>query len=194
MPARYDGPCRKCGTAVVRDSQGERKCPTCFAVRKRQERQRAADRVGKVYRLGVPFWLASRISRGLDPAVRADRDWRTLELRNARETWRWWLANAPAWWLAARREHLVEEDTAYYRERYRADPAFRAREIARVAKRKAQRGRFGETVRRVLRGEQSDHAMRRMIGYGRDELLAHLVARFRPGMTVELLLAGDEPQ
>lgn len=137
---RDDGPCRKCGAAVVRNSQGERKCPACFALRRKLERQRAANRAGKSYSPGVPFWQASPSYLYGPTAEGIERRWRQLEVRNAIEAWRWWLGHAPAWWLAARDEYLRWRrvtDTRYRDPRLRAEergavsPYWRARELRR---------------------------------------------------------------
>jgi hypothetical protein len=197
MPARYDGPCRKCGGPIVRDSKGERKCPACFAVRKRYERERAALKAGKPYMPGVPYYVASRLSRQLSPPKIAEGTWRRIEEANARQAWRSWLRRAPLWWMDARQALWAEmhptagHPTGWYGRRYRNEPEFRAREIKRIAERKAKRGRFAEYVRLVIRGKQRDTRMRCTIGYGRDELIAHLVGNFEPGMTLAALLRGE---
>jgi 5-methylcytosine-specific restriction endonuclease McrA len=67
------------------------------------ERQRAADRAGKSYTPGVPFWEARERDLAA-PADFADSSWRRFEKANACQAWRWWLAHAPAWWLEARAE------------------------------------------------------------------------------------------
>lgn len=83
------------------------------------------------------------------------------------------------------------DPTERFRMRYRNDPRFREREIARVAKRKHERGRFDEYVRHVLSERTGDVQMRRRVGYGRAELIEHLASRFTPGMTMTALLNGS---
>jgi hypothetical protein len=99
---------------------------------------------------------------------------------------------APEEWLIARAAVWDERmHRRVYAYRYRSEPEFRAKEIARVAQRKRERGRFDEHVRRVVKGKLSDAHMRAAIGYGREELLAHLVSRFTEGMTLDALIKGD---
>jgi hypothetical protein len=188
---RYDGPCRKCGGPIVRDSKGERKCPACFVTRKKSERARAALKAGKPYTPGVPMWKAPRAKPDLRSGHIREGIWRSVEIANARQAWAWWLGHAPARWLQAREVYLAGRDAEQWRERYRSDPDFRASEIARIAARKVKRGRFAEYVRLVIRGKRRDALMRSTIGYGREELIAHLVAHFEPSMTLAALLRGE---
>src|SRR4051812_2304307 len=103
----HESPCVKCGSAVERDGKGHRRCPVCRATgraaanakrtaeQRRTHRQRAADRVGKRYTPGVKPWEApkSRFGR-VAPSGFVDSRWRSLEIRNAIDAWRWWLAHA----------------------------------------------------------------------------------------------------
>lgn len=81
--------------------------------------------------------------------------------------------------------------TEKFRRRYQTDDSFRRRQIARIAERKLNRGRFDEYVRRVIAGQRGDAQMRERVGYGRAELLAHLRSLFTPDMSMDALLRGE---
>jgi hypothetical protein len=166
---------------------------------KQAYRARQAEKLGKAFTPGVKPWKAKRTIEDARTGHIREATWDALARRNASEAWEWWLERAPEWWARARADLLSRLDTVKYREQYHSDPAYRQREIDRVAERKRKRGRFDEHVRRVIRGKTSDGKMRKLIGYGREELLAHLRQRFTDGMTMDALLSGaihidhDEP-
>jgi hypothetical protein len=186
---RHSGSCRFCGTPM--ESYYGKKgwmCRECDLAKKHEDRKAQAEKDSRPFYAGQGWyrWYHRR------PDEIADATWRRLEEQNAREAWRWWLEErAPVWWLAEVESFGRSSKTDAYRERYRNDEAFRQAEIKRIMERKDRRGRFDEHVRLVIRGKASDSKMRHLLGYGREELMQHLISRFTDGMTVEALLAGE---
>lgn len=159
-------------------------CRPCRLLERKAQNARAASAKGRAYRIGAPKGFRHVRS----PSDVSEFKWRSLEEANARQAWQWWIEHAPDTWSKIRQEFLRRPT---FRERYRSDPSFRQREIERVARRKAKRGRFDEYVREVLKGKASERRMQRCLGYGRSELLEHLVVKFAEGMTLESLMRGD---
>jgi hypothetical protein len=162
-------------------------CRPCRLAEKKVENARAAAAEGRSYKVGA----RKGFRHGYRPETIADSKWRSVEEANAKQAWVWWLDHAPAWWLEHRNAMLATMAPPTYQERYRSDLAFRRKEIQRVALRKKARGRFDEYVRYVLKGQATEARMRDVLGYGRAELLGHLVEHFTPGMTLAALLKGD---
>lgn len=107
----------------------------------------------------------ARAKKGATPrsAIR-ERAWDKLAEQNARQAWRWWLKNAPDWWIA---DYYSAQGRPWgnprlsiadaYRMRYAMDTDFYHREYARLqAKKVRQRSVLGRRVGELSAAELRD--------------------------------------
>ena len=147
---RYD-PCRRqhrkqckaceAAKATARYADHGKALPSRAPKARQKERQRAAKRAGRKY-------LPADKRRAQAPERERARQAKKLELEKARERqraqreqdtldkYRALYGDEVASIADGERRHVA----ALWRERYRNDPAFRERELARVAQRRAERG------------------------------------------------------
>lgn len=131
----------------------------------------------------------------------AESAWRHLEQSNAIEAWRYWVEQkAPAWWLEAHEWAKFAEkpwtrpglsNAEKFKLRYRSDPEFRLGQLLRNYRRKAERGRYGEYLRKALKANGSAPKMAALFGYSLADLRAHLERQFTRGMSWERFNRGQ---
>lgn len=194
-------PCPQCAKPVLKTGNRDRDlyCRECFAESRSRQRERKAERLGKVYVRGgsaarkrhdYPDIERARLERKVDQYAKRNAEqafdyW--LKVKASDETVRLWYELSGKPWLNPRLS-----DAEQYRLKYALNPEFQLSErIRRQMNKKAKRDGVAELIRGAIRRGGKSNTVERMLGYSIAELRHHLERQFTKGMTWDRFMRGD---
>jgi hypothetical protein len=141
---------------------------------RREERKRAAERQGRIYRSREDL---SRIAAKVNPEVKAlHRIAKKVKAGIKKKPWQ--------------SKYLPE--ATRYRLRYKADPYFNLKEkLRRQITKQMKKDKYADLIRSAINRGGESPTVARLFGYSIKELKASLASKFSEGMTWNAFLLGE---
>ena len=184
---------------VAQDPEGKEKNRQAARLRtqeyRREERRRACERKGKVYRTRAEMLAYNREQKH----KRNKFDNRCLWPSNAVQAWGYWLhVKAPLSWLREYHKHAESSRlsrlgaAAIYAIRYKHQPAFNLKERMRRQVNKAlKRDGIGDSMRLALCTGGKSPRVNKALGFTIAELKKHIELQFRGKMSWDRFRTGE---
>jgi hypothetical protein len=200
--------CRDCGENRPIEQftvKTDRKCKegkTVLGVCKSCERKARIARRTPEKRIQERARIARRKGKSYTPGPRGrsfDQMQSVAAKQNAKESWQWWLVNAPGQWVEQYWAAIGRpwgnprlSGAERYRLRYSMDVDFNLSErLRRQHRKKAKRDGIAEIMRGALRRGGDSPSVQERCGYSIAELKAHLERQFTKGMSWPRFMAGE---